>query len=148
MKFIARARIREIRSDLQESRRCYLTTVMLPKKLKASHSTLENTELPPLPSNCSLIDPWEESEVPHRLEPTMGHPPALELGLQDLNMPLSLRLSALGLLQLLGSLTSPRLGSRYRNQVGLLLELSNLTSELVNDSLDSCTLSVSPMEKW
>ncbi|RWW56645.1 hypothetical protein BHE74_00036646 [Ensete ventricosum] len=34
MKFSTRARIGEVRSDPQEFRKCYLTTIMLPKKLK------------------------------------------------------------------------------------------------------------------
>ncbi|RRT71842.1 hypothetical protein B296_00035054 [Ensete ventricosum] len=34
MKFPTRARISEVRSDPQESKKCYLMTIMLPKKLK------------------------------------------------------------------------------------------------------------------
>ncbi|RWW23088.1 hypothetical protein GW17_00012681 [Ensete ventricosum] len=70
MKFPTRTRIREVISDRCESRRCYLTTVTLLKKSRASHSTPENTKFPPSPFDHPLIDPWEVFEDPHRPEPT------------------------------------------------------------------------------
>ncbi|RRT84164.1 hypothetical protein B296_00004035 [Ensete ventricosum] len=58
-------------------------------------------------------------------------PQALELGLQNLDPSMSLRLSTLGLYSL-GSLIGLGLGSRYSDQVDLDLELSDISPKLVN----------------
>ncbi|RWV83851.1 hypothetical protein GW17_00054487 [Ensete ventricosum] len=48
MKFLSNAGVREAKSDLRESRQCYLMTMTLPKNIK--HET-------------SITDPWEPSKA-------------------------------------------------------------------------------------
>ncbi|RWW86727.1 hypothetical protein BHE74_00004482 [Ensete ventricosum] len=62
MKFLTRARVREVRSDPRESRQCYLTTITLPKKLKASVPTLDDrdsSKISPKPEPVEkVVEEW------------------------------------------------------------------------------------------
>lgn len=46
MKFLTHAGVNEVRSDPQESRQCYLTIILLPKKVKLEASILDPREAP------------------------------------------------------------------------------------------------------